>query len=183
MSYTKVNWQDSPSTATPITAANLNHMDDEIYNTSSTLNITSSTWTPTLRGGTTAGAFTYSTRTGNYYTIGNLVYVSGSIQISAITTRPAGEVQIAGLPFSASHPASATTVYVSGGVNDTMRRGIFVTTSSAQEKYLVLRGLTSENTLYACNFSSSDNPECPDIALSVGGPGVYMDFCCVYRKG
>lgn len=30
MSYTKINWQDLPSTTTPINATNLNHMDDGI---------------------------------------------------------------------------------------------------------------------------------------------------------
>lgn len=30
MSYTKINWQNLPSTATPINATNLNHMDDGI---------------------------------------------------------------------------------------------------------------------------------------------------------
>ena len=30
MSYTKIGWQDEPSTTTPINAINLNHMDDEI---------------------------------------------------------------------------------------------------------------------------------------------------------
>ena len=30
MAYSKVNWQNSPSTATPINASNLNHMDDQI---------------------------------------------------------------------------------------------------------------------------------------------------------
>ena len=30
MSYNKVNWKDYPNTETPVTAANLNHMDDQI---------------------------------------------------------------------------------------------------------------------------------------------------------
>ena len=34
MSYTKIGWQDEPSTTTPISATNLNHMDDEIKTSS-----------------------------------------------------------------------------------------------------------------------------------------------------
>lgn len=35
MAYTKINWQDVPSTSTPINAANLNHMDDGIASATS----------------------------------------------------------------------------------------------------------------------------------------------------
>ena len=34
MSYTKIGWQDEPSTITPINATNLNYMDDEIKSSS-----------------------------------------------------------------------------------------------------------------------------------------------------
>ena len=35
--YTPINWEDSPSTATPITAENLNHMEDGIQNTAAAI--------------------------------------------------------------------------------------------------------------------------------------------------
>ena len=35
--YTPINWEDSPSTATPLTAENLNHMDDGIVNATNSL--------------------------------------------------------------------------------------------------------------------------------------------------
>ena len=36
MSYTKTNWQNTPSTQTPISAANLNHMEQGIYDAAQT---------------------------------------------------------------------------------------------------------------------------------------------------
>jgi hypothetical protein len=38
MAYNKINWEDAPSTATPLDAENLNHMDDGIYSNSKALN-------------------------------------------------------------------------------------------------------------------------------------------------
>ena len=38
MAYNKINWEDAPSTATPLDAENLNRMDDGIYSNSKALN-------------------------------------------------------------------------------------------------------------------------------------------------
>jgi hypothetical protein len=62
---------------------------------------TSSTaWTPTFKGSTTAGAFTYSEQQGRYVKIGNTVTVFGRIVVSGITTAAAGELEIGGIPFT-----------------------------------------------------------------------------------
>lgn len=57
-------------------------------------------FTPSIAGGTTAGVFTYGTRTGTYNRIGNMVTVAIRIAIVGITTPPTGIVTITGLPFS-----------------------------------------------------------------------------------
>lgn len=62
--------------------------------------VTTGTWTPVLRGGGTAGAFTYSTQKGNYVKIGNLVYIVCDLAISDCITVPTGTLQISGLPFT-----------------------------------------------------------------------------------
>jgi hypothetical protein len=57
-------------------------------------------WTPTLTGGTVAGATTYTSQLGTYIRIGSLVWVWGNITITAATGT--GNAVIGGLPFSAS---------------------------------------------------------------------------------
>lgn len=65
------------------------------------------TWTPTLRGSTTAGTYTYSTRAGFYYRIGRYIYVTCRIQLSGVTTAGAGDMQVTGLPFTAMNVSGA----------------------------------------------------------------------------
>ena len=59
------------------------------------------TFTPILIGSGTAGTFTYSLQAGLYTRIGNIVFVSGHIAISAISVAPTGNMSIGGLPFTA----------------------------------------------------------------------------------
>lgn len=57
-------------------------------------------WTPSFVGTSTAGTFTYTMQSGFYYLLGNLVFVIGNVQISAISVAPVGTMTIAGLPFA-----------------------------------------------------------------------------------
>jgi hypothetical protein len=70
----------------------------------------SGTWTPAWTGNTGAGVFTYTAQTGVYTRVGNLVYIAGHLQISAIGTPPTGAMTITGLPFTCEatyyHPIS-----------------------------------------------------------------------------
>lgn len=56
------------------------------------------TWTPTLVATTTAGTGTYSTQTGRYTKIGNVVHVQAVLAWSAHTG--SGNMTISGLPFN-----------------------------------------------------------------------------------
>lgn len=60
------------------------------------------TWTPTFFGTSTAGTFTYdSSNTIGYYTrLGNMVFVTARVTISAISVAPVGTMRIGGLPFT-----------------------------------------------------------------------------------
>ena len=60
------------------------------------------TWTPVLKGATTAGELTYTTRSGVYIKIGRYVFIQCTIQFNGYTTHPVGSVQISGLPFTSS---------------------------------------------------------------------------------
>lgn len=56
------------------------------------------TWTPTLLGASVAGSTTYTTQYGKYVRIGNLVFIEGTIVITAATGT--GNATIGGLPFT-----------------------------------------------------------------------------------
>lgn len=119
MAYTRVNWEDLPSTDTPINATNLNKMDEGIKtnddkllgNTSmgsikttgisinnKTLDYDYGTFTPTIQGETTAGTATYTTRYGKYVRVGKLVHIE--VKLACTLTGSAGLLNLSGLPFS-----------------------------------------------------------------------------------
>ena len=74
-----------------------------------------STWTPTLKGSTTAGTATYARQLGKYYKIGKLVYIVAEIQVSTLTGG-AGYYIIGGLPFTPA--TSAPTQHFVQAVNN-----------------------------------------------------------------
>jgi hypothetical protein len=57
-------------------------------------------WTPVFQGANTAGSCTYSEQVGRYTRVGNTVTVWGRLEISAINTAMAGDLEISGLPFN-----------------------------------------------------------------------------------
>lgn len=58
------------------------------------------TWTPTLKGLTTAGTNTYAVQNGYYVRIENLVHVSARVEISSKDAAMAGSVAVGGLPYA-----------------------------------------------------------------------------------
>jgi hypothetical protein len=74
--------------ATAVASANANNLDD----------YEEGTFTPTIKGGTTAGTGTYSNQTGTYTKIGDLCFINIFIQWSAHTG--SGHMKISGLPFT-----------------------------------------------------------------------------------
>lgn len=55
-------------------------------------------WTPVITGSTVAGVGTYTTQTGFYTRIGNLVFLSGTVTWTAHTGT--GNMTLTGLPFT-----------------------------------------------------------------------------------
>ena len=77
------------------------------------------TWTPTLRGATTAGTNTYTTQAGRYIKIGKHVHISGRITISgAVDATMSGNMQIAGLPFTVANSTGADGIMAVGEMSN-----------------------------------------------------------------
>jgi len=62
------------------------------------------TWTPTIKGSVTAGTSTYSTQTGKYVKVGNIVFIT--VYVTWNSASGTGNLRIASLPF-----AGASGVY------------------------------------------------------------------------
>ena len=59
------------------------------------------TWTPVLRGGTTAGTYTYDSQIGIYSKVGNIVHLTCNLNNIDTSSAGSGILQITGLPFAA----------------------------------------------------------------------------------
>lgn len=82
----RINYQNLPSTSTPLNATNLNSMQDIIEQ---------GQWTPTLAN---ANA-TYDQQYGLYFKIGNLVFVTWRLEGTINSVSSPGYAFINGLPF------------------------------------------------------------------------------------
>lgn len=70
------------------------------------------TFTPTLAGSMTAGSNTYALQVGSYTKIGNRVFFTIAINLSAKDGAMAGNVRIAGLPFTSNSAVAFNLVNV-----------------------------------------------------------------------
>ncbi len=95
--------------------------------------VESTSWTPTIVGGTTAGTTTYTTQHGSYVRIGNLVWVSLFVACSAATGT--GDVRIGNLPFTINascFPSAAMYIDASGLTWPTARTNAAATGAAGQ---------------------------------------------------
>ena len=90
------------------------------------------TWTPAIAYSTSTGSITYTSQSGRYTKIGQVVYVSGVVTTSA-SSGHTGELNITGLPYTVDANLSGTSNsgsmifrYVLGGVRDGKPVGYFV---------------------------------------------------------
>lgn len=67
----------------------------------------SGTWTPTIAGSSTPGSHTYTRQIGRYTKTGTQVHVIFYVTINAKDGTMAGNVQIAGLPFTTKNVSNA----------------------------------------------------------------------------
>jgi hypothetical protein len=73
---------------------------DQVAMTTGVSDYAEGSWTPVIQGSSTPGAQTYSVQVGRYVRIGNIVFVSARLTMTAKDGTTAGNVQIGGLPFT-----------------------------------------------------------------------------------
>ena len=73
------------------------------------------TFSPTLKGSSTAGTFTYTEQKGYYTRIGNRVDFNLVVQFSGYTGSPAGRLEVLGLPYTDNNGSGLPTFYTVAG--------------------------------------------------------------------
>lgn len=112
---TRINYQNLPSTSTPLNATNLNSMQDIIEQ---------GQWTPTLANANV----TYDQQYGLYFKIGNLVFVTWRLEGTIDSVTSPEYAFINGLPYSASiNQAGSLFEYANCFYNNTTPRLVRVT--------------------------------------------------------
>jgi hypothetical protein len=104
----------------------------------------SGTWTPILRGSSTAGAHTYSTQTATYQIIGNMCFIQGEMVLTAEDGTAAGNLQIGGLPVAV------------GTRRATLQVGLKLNLASTYES-LNLVGDAASSVLRVGNYDEANN--------------------------
>lgn len=128
---------------------------------------TSGTWTPVLKGATTAGAFTYTAQSGTYMKIGHLVYVEFTIACT-VTTVPTGYFNISGLPYGTS--TSNQSILINIGPGNKIVNIPPVMFRASTSGVLTLYGTTTGNNAHPASFSSS---VAVNTSIAVRGSGIY----------
>lgn len=150
-------------TANQITVSN---GDGVSGNPTLSLAFTETTFTPTLRGTSTAGAGTYSTNTGNYKRIGNMVFYQLYINWSAHTGT--GNMQITGFPIN---PAA----FSGGQANDiTYTNNMAIGAGTKGAIIFPSAGGSSTADIFAISPTGAGTAVAMDTAGELGITGFYF---------
>jgi hypothetical protein len=74
-------------------------------------------WTPTLFGAGTTGSYTFTTQSGRYTKVGDVVYVTAQLTVNAVNTALSGNVRFGGWPYSSGTNTGLRLTVTSSGVN------------------------------------------------------------------
>ena len=129
-------------------------------------------WTPTWKGSTGDGSYTYTNQFGEYGVLGNLVFLTGRISISAITVAPTGVILIGGLPY-----ASSATNNVSG-VMSAGEWGALTLTAG----YTYVSGNIASSSSVISVRQSGSGVASGNIAVAGLGAAASIIFSAVYSK-
>jgi hypothetical protein len=117
---------------------------------------TMGTWTPTIAGSGTAGAQTYSVQFGRYFKVGRRVFCDFSVSMATKDGATAGNIRVAGLPFtSANYAQSASGAAFAGYDLIDLTAG-----------YTQLSGVVNANSTVLALLQSGDNVASSAVAAA-----------------
>lgn len=113
------------------------------------------TFTPTVRGGTTDGSFTYTEQVGNYEFLGDLCYINFSVTVSVVSV-PSGYVYIDGLPFIGKSANQSLSLNLTTDINDIYNNSPFALRVSSNSASASLYGsIVGSTGVQATKFGSA----------------------------
>lgn len=74
-------------------------------------------WTPTIFGAGTTGSYTFTTQSGRYTKVGDVVYVTAQLTIDTVSTPLSGNVRFGGWPYNVGTNTGLRLTVTSSGVN------------------------------------------------------------------
>ena len=114
------------------------------------------TWTPTIRGETTAGSNTYGYNSGSYVKLGGLVSATFRIYMSAKDPSIAGDLTMAGLPIiPASQLGGCSIGYMYGFTLSGAQLSVWPGAYSGQAKAQFVKSGTGYGPITASDLASS----------------------------
>lgn len=119
------------------------------------------TWTPTLDFATTGDlSNAYSTQSGTYIRIGNLIFVSCNLIVTPTHTTASGELRIGGLPYSSVARCSLVIGYMDADITWPTNYTQLAMRTPASQSYAVLRAhktATNSTNIQASNVASGNS--------------------------
>jgi len=104
--YTKTTWANSPTTTSPVSAANLQHIEDQVKDITDTVR-TPVAYSPVLAFGGSSAGITYATQSGWSIKIGRIVFFGGLVELT--NKGSASGAATISLPETASSTYYSTT--------------------------------------------------------------------------
>ena len=144
----RIDFKDLPDTTTPITADNLNLLQDNIENIFTDIK----DWTPSLAN----ASATYAIQTGKYIKIGKLVFVWFRLRGTINSVSEPRYAYVNGLPYTCYFETSGSLFEHAGISNDDTRnvllrvvnRQLAIQKDDAQAGVAIEKWYPSENTFY-----------------------------------
>jgi hypothetical protein len=115
-------------------------------------------WTPVLTGAS-GGSYTYDAQNGRYTRIGNLMFVSGYLDIATTSVSPTGSLLISGLPTASSSINMGNVINFSGVSNMATSTGPIVGrigVSSTTFDLMESDGVGTSTPLVAADIQGTD---------------------------
>ena len=118
------------------------------------------TFQPSVRGSSTAGTFTYTTRLGSYIKIGNFFWFTIRIKIASVSGSPAGNLEIYNFPVTPADECDNVYQVFGGGISWGTSKTQLMAYWQKNTAYMTLYGLQNDATWLVVpvgNFIATDD--------------------------
>lgn len=144
------------------------------------------TWTPELKGFITPGTYTYKIQTGEYLKIGDLIYITGELEIGDYTVHPVGRAHITGLPYRVNGQMTLLNLRGTVGLSGCFNKCVRAVTTNGYTSIFIQGIDQSTNVITDLIFSATSQVNANYLSLEAPSEGRttgYLRFSGIYRAG